>query len=76
MYENMCRRWDRLGYIQTQGQGSLWDTTIEDEIIDDETICDKMKRNLSQYYRFIPKKKVLAEFYSKSGVLCQPATIE
>ena len=75
MYKNICKRWERLGYIQTQGQGSLWDLTMEGEIVDDDTICALMKQHVSQYITFTRLNIVIADFLLKHGILCKPDAI-
>lgn len=76
MYKNICKRWEeRLGYIQTQGQGSLWNLTMEGEIIDDDDIFSLMKQHISEYNTFTRLNVVIADFLSKNGILCKPDTM-
>ena len=60
MYENICKRWEVLDEMQTGGQISLFDTTIEDNIIDAEKIRSKMELHLTQYRIDTTLNKILA----------------
>jgi len=75
MYENICKRWERLGDIQTGGQMTLFDLSVENEIIDIAAIRAKMEQHMSQYSINTMLSKILAEFYTKYGVLCKPPVI-
>lgn len=71
MADNMAKRTEELVYeIQNCGQLSLLPETAENEMIDDETLNEKVLELLSNTFGWINLNKFLASFYNEYGVLC------
>lgn len=71
MADNIAKRTDRLVIdIQSGGQLSLISQTVENEMIDDNVLEEKVRRLLSRTTEFTRLNKFLADFYNEYGVLC------
>jgi len=75
MYDNICKRWEVLNNIQTGGQFKLFEETVENQTVDLVDVRTKMEQHLSQYRIITTLNKILAEFYTKHGVICQSSNI-
>lgn len=75
MYDNICNRWQVLNNIQTGGQISIFEETIENQAVNLEDIQKKVEQHLLRYERYTSLNKILAEFYTIYGVLCRSTKI-
>ena len=71
MADNIAKRTDKLFVeIQNAGQFSLFSQSVENEIIDDSEINDKLICCLNRRHEFTPLTDFFADFYNRYGVLC------
>lgn len=75
MYENICKRWEVLEEMQTGGQIDLFNTTIDDDFIDLETIQETLRKHLLRYDKASALNVILADFAAENGVLCKKIDI-
>lgn len=75
MYDNICKRWEALSHIQTDGQLKLFEETIENTTIDMNDIKTRFAAHVAQYTTDTKLNKFLAEFYANNGVLCPSGDI-
>lgn len=76
MADNMCSRSDELFIeIQNHGQGNLFSTDVQNNIIDEIEIRQKMMTFLSTFPDGITVDKFIATFYSEYGVMCKSGII-
>lgn len=76
MAENMASRSDELyTEVQNQGQLSMFNYDTENEVIDVESIRNKMLSILLNFPNGVTANKLKAAFYTQFGVLCKMSTI-
>jgi three-Cys-motif partner protein len=75
MYENMSKRWQLLEDMQTAGQASLFDQSVENIFIDKQQIASDLKKHVQKYRQETPINDVKAAFLTEYGVLCSPAKL-
>lgn len=75
MYENICKRWEALDEIQTDGQMDMFSSNIEGDIVDLTEIQELLRIHLLQYKTDVRLNIALAEFFTENGVLCQRTEI-
>jgi three-Cys-motif partner protein len=71
MFENICKRWEHLGDIQTIGQATLFDETPENDIIDENKVKRLFLEYLSTFDGFTHLNKVVSQFITKYGIICK-----
>jgi three-Cys-motif partner protein len=76
MYENMSRRWELLEDIQSLGQRSLFDQTVENEFVDQQQISENLIRCIGQFKNEIPLNDFKASFFMEYGVICKLDTLK
>jgi len=77
MADNMAARKDELFVdVQSNGQLSLFDQTMENDIIGPDEIHQKMSGFLKNFPAGITVDKLLAAFYTEFGVLCKSGEIK
>lgn len=75
MYENICKRWEVLEEIQNNGQFDLFSTTVDGKVVNTEEIETLLCEHLARYSKDTPINVILAEFFTKHGVLCEKSDI-
>lgn len=75
MADNICNRWELIRQLQTGGQMSLFQETVDNQIIDDNEIKRNVIKHFSQYCSWIPLNEALAVFFVKYGVICKSGEI-
>ena len=76
MADNMASRSDELFIdIQNNGQTALFDSTLENVIIDSNVIQTNMSLFLTNFPEGITADKLIAAFFTEYGVLCKPTII-
>lgn len=75
MADNICNRWELMRQLQTGGQMSLFQETVDNQIIDDNEIKRNVIKHFSQYCSWIPLNEALAVFFVKYGVICKSGEI-
>ncbi len=68
MVQNICKRWENLSIIQTQGQGLLFDENIENEFIDENFTQDIILKYLENYSVPVHMNNFLSELFTDRGV--------
>ncbi|MHB1417977.1 MAG: three-Cys-motif partner protein TcmP [Bacillota bacterium] len=77
MADNMASRSDELFIdIQQKGQLSLLDQNLENEVINEQEIREKMANYLKIFPNGITADKLLASFFTEYGVSCKSGTIK
>lgn len=77
MADNMATRSDELFIeVQQKGQMSLFDLDVENEIINESEIEDKIMAFLDRFPQGIGTDKLLACFFTEYGVLCKSGFIK
>ena len=71
MYENMCKRWECLSQIQTNGQCSLFEETPENDMVDEVEIRQKIIELLKNVDNYIHFNEFIAKFVTKNGIICE-----
>jgi len=71
MADNIAKRSDKLVIeIQNSGQLSLLPQTADNEMVSEDILMEKVKKQLKNTIEFISLNKFLAKFYNEYGVLC------
>lgn len=71
MADNMVKRSDYLVMnIQNRGQLSFLEQSVENELISDEMLKEKVKESLQNNPEYVNLGDFLAEFYDEHGVIC------
>lgn len=70
MYENICKRWEVLDNIQSCGQLSMFDMSIDDDIINDNEIAQKLLVKINQNSGYWSLNEIIASFITEYGILC------
>ena len=76
MVDNIFGRWELMQDIQREGQLSLLDEDVENEIVNEEEIEAKVIEHISNITSFARMNPVLADFYSRNGVICRTKTVK
>lgn len=71
MYENMCKRWEALKDLQSNGQFDFIQTSVEEKYVEPEIIKGKFLNHLLSYEEETRLNVVMADFYSENGILCK-----
>lgn len=76
MVDNIFGRWELMQDIQTDGQQSFWEEDVDNELIDNEAIREKIIKHLSGIIAFTKLNLIMADFYCTYGVLCPTKNIK
>ena len=76
MVDNIFGRWELMQDIQTDGQQSFWEEDVDNELIDNEAIREKIISHLSGISAFTKLNLIMADFYCTYGVLCPTKNIK
>ena len=76
MVDNIFGRWELMRDIQTDGQQSFWEENVDNELIDNEGIREKVINHLSGISAFTKLNLIMADFYCTYGVLCPTKNIK
>ena len=75
MADNIYNRWERLKDIQNRGQMTLFQETVNNQIIDENGIEKYVLEHFTQISSFISLTEAQAQFYVKNGVICKTSDI-
>lgn len=75
MADNICNRLELLKDIQNNGQLSLFQEDINDNIIDETIINDYVIKYFSQYNSLTSITEAQADFFVKYGAICKTGAI-
>jgi len=75
MFDNITKRKQYLGDIQTQGSITLFEMNVENEVVDTPSIRLNFIKHMRQYSEFTNILKVTADFIMDYGVVCDPKDI-
>jgi len=75
MVDNICNRWQLLQQLQTGGQLSLWAEDINNQLVDEVEIENKIVDHFSQCDNWTSLSIALAVFFVKHGVICSTGDV-
>lgn len=76
MADNIAKRTDHLVIeIQNDGQQMLFSQTADNEIVSEDVLLEKVRKQLTGTADFVRLNKFLADFYNEYGVLCDLSRI-
>lgn len=70
MNDNMCKRWEALQDIQTDGQQTMFQVTAENDTLDLGDISNNMAQHVKQFTTLTDIDVVLADFISQYELQC------
>lgn len=76
MVDNICNRWQLMKDIQTAGQYSLFTEDIDNNIIDDVEIKNKVVSQLKKYLQLTHVNSILADFFMLNGPICTTGNVK
>lgn len=76
MVDNICNRWEALQEIQNSGQITLWTENLENDIIDEEDIEQKVITHFCKYINPTSLYDALADFFVYYGAICSTGTVK
>ena len=76
MVDNIFGRWELMQDIQNGGQQMLWEEDIDNSIVDETEIENKVINHLSKINGYTRLNELLADFYSIYGVICKVKTVK
>lgn len=76
MADNICNRWELLKDIQSGGQMTFFQEDLNNQIIDEATIRERVIELFSQCHNWTSLTKAEAVFYVKHGAICKSGDIE
>lgn len=75
MFENICKRWEKLGDIQTNGQISLFEVNPDNEVINTEQTEKELLEFFQTVKHYTHLNILLANFFTLKGISCKPIDI-
>lgn len=75
MADNICNRWELMKQLQTGGQLSLFQETVDNQIIDEAEIQRDVIEHFSQCYGWTSLTEAQAVFFVKYGAICKTGDI-
>lgn len=75
MYENMVNQKHALLAMQSHGQMSLFEESVENEFVDLDNVRQGLLNLINTLDEFTPLNNVLASFLVESGIICPLKTI-
>lgn len=75
MADNICNRWELMQQIQTGGQLSFLQETVDNEIVDEDKIQNDVIDHFSQCCNWTSLSEALAVFFMEYGVVCKSGGI-
>lgn len=76
MVDNICNRWHLMKDIQTCGQMSLFSEDIENNIIDDMELQERVKAHIQKYQELERLNDILADFFMLNGPICTTGKVK
>lgn len=76
MVDNIYNRWQALRDIQNNRQLSFFEEDYNNEIVDTESIEQKMLAHYALYTTFTSLHETLANFFMEYGAICSTATVK
>ncbi len=75
MADNICNRWELLKDIQNGGQMTLFQEDINNQIVDDTTIRERVIEQFSQCGKWTSLTEAEAIFFVRYGAICKSGEI-
>ena len=75
MADNICNRWELMKQLQTGGQMSFFQETVDNQIISEGEIQNNVIEHFSQCYSWTSLNEALAVFFVKYGAICKSGDI-
>lgn len=75
MADNICNRWELMKQLQTGGQMSLFQETVDIQVIDEDEIQNDVVEHFSQCCSWTSLNEALAVFFVKYGAICKSGEI-
>jgi hypothetical protein len=75
MADNICNRWELMKQLQTGGQLSFFQETVDNQIIDESEIQANVVDHFSQCGNWTSLNEALAVFFVKYGAICKSGDI-
>lgn len=76
MVDNICNRWQLMKDIQTSGQLSLFDEDIDNNIIDELELSNKVRSHIRKYSSLENLNVILSEFFMEYGPICTTGNVK
>ena len=76
MVDNIFGRWELMKDIQTGGQIQIWEENVENEMIDEADVRQKIIAHISTFCTAARLNQVMADFYSTYGGICRTKTVK
>lgn len=76
MVNNICNRWQLMKDIQTCGQMSLFSEDVDNNIIDELELKEKVVRHMQKYFQFERLNDILADFFMINGPICTTGNVK
>lgn len=76
MVDNICNRWQLMKDIQTGGQMSLFTEDVDNNIIDDAGLNDRVKKHIRKYQQLERLNDILADFFIQNGPVCTTGKVK
>lgn len=76
MVDNICNRWEAWREVQTNGQMSLFDEDVNNQVIDEKDIEEKVVSFFSHLHDYHSLNKVLSLFFMCYGPICKTGVIK
>lgn len=70
MADNICKRWEAMRDIQTEGQLSLFEQNYNNQYVSNQEIENIIEKHYQQYKRDISLNESMAEFFTANGAIC------
>lgn len=75
MVDNICNRWQLMKDIQTGGQMSLFSEDIDNNIINEMELEEKVKEHMIHYQQLNRLNDILVEFFMVNGPICTTGNV-
>lgn len=75
MADNISKRWELMKQIQTGGQMSFFQETVDNQIINEAEIKTNVMKHFSHYDSWTALNETLAGFFVNYGVVCRSGEI-
>lgn len=76
MVDNICNRWQLMKDIQTCGQMSLFTEDVDNNIIDDTELKERVIEHIQKYHQLKRLNDILADFFMINGPICTTGKVK
>ena len=76
MVDNICNRWEALQEIQSGGQMTLWAEDVNNQMVDEEDIEEKIIEHFSKIVNLTSLHNALAAFFMQHGPICSTGDVK